>query len=71
MLHGMQKARGSSPLSSTDFRHLFDFKCQGDSLCLFEVQPTRTVNGIVTYINQSSINPDSVTAQLTAWSSMS
>jgi hypothetical protein len=44
---------------------------QGRAFCLFETQPARTVGGIVTYINQSSINPDSVTVQLTVWSGTS
>jgi hypothetical protein len=41
---------------------------QGSAFCLFETQPARTVGGIVTYIDQSAINPDSVTVQLTVWS---
>jgi len=44
---------------------------QGSTFCLFETQPARTVGGIVTYIDQSAINPDSVTVQLTVWSGTS
>jgi hypothetical protein len=44
---------------------------QGRAFCLFEAQQNRAVGGIVTYIDQSSINPDSVTVQLTVWSGTS
>lgn len=44
---------------------------QGDAFCLFESDPARTVGGIVTYIDQASINPDSVRVQLTVWSGTS
>jgi len=44
---------------------------QGSTFCLFETDPDRTVGGIVTYIDQASINPDSVTVQLTVWSGTS
>jgi hypothetical protein len=44
---------------------------QGSAFCLFETQQNRTVGGIVTYIHQSSINPESVTVQLTVWSGAS
>jgi hypothetical protein len=44
---------------------------QGSTFCLFETQPARTVGGIVTYIDQGAINPDSVTVQLTVWSGTS
>jgi hypothetical protein len=44
---------------------------QGRAFGLFEAQQNRTVGGIVTYIDQSSINPDSVTVQLTVWSGTS
>jgi hypothetical protein len=44
---------------------------QGTAFCLYETQPSLTIGGIVTYIDQSAINPDSVTVQFTIWSGAS
>jgi hypothetical protein len=44
---------------------------QGTAFCLYESQPALTIGGIVTYIDQNAINPDSVTVQFTVWSGMS
>jgi hypothetical protein len=44
---------------------------QGSTFCLYEDSSGLLVGGIVTYIDQSEINPDSVTVQLTIWSNSS
>jgi hypothetical protein len=44
---------------------------QGTAFCLYETQPALTIGGIVTYIDQSAINPDSITVQFTVWNGTS
>jgi hypothetical protein len=41
---------------------------QGSTFCLYEVANGLVIGGIVTYLDQSAINSDSVTVQFTVWS---
>ena len=44
---------------------------QGTTFCLYEESAGLVVGGVVTYINQSQINPGTVEVQFTVWSNPS